>query len=125
MVVTVTRDKASAGYSTPGSDRSDRAYSPFLAILTCNAHAMRGPWIEFDHSAIRLLSAVKASGDLTNIPAGIEIRLSPGWKTYWRFRGGGTILSIDWQGSENIDTITMQWPTPTTLFFARTRWFGT
>ena len=58
-----------------------------LVFQTGNAFAMRSPWTEFDHSAIRLLSAVNASGELKSIPAGVEIRLAPGWRTYWRFPG--------------------------------------
>ena len=54
---------------------------------TGNAFALRSPWTEFDHSAIRLLSAVNASGELKTIPAGVEIRLSRGGKPIGVFRG--------------------------------------
>lgn len=45
--------------------------------------------------------------------AGIEIRLAPGWKTYWRYPGdAGVAPRLDFQGQENIKSITVLWPAP-------------
>jgi len=47
------------------------------------------------------------------IRAGIEVRLAPGWKTYWRYPGdAGVPPTFDFTGSENAKTITVLWPAP-------------
>lgn len=43
----------------------------------------------------------------------LELRLQPGWKTYWRTPGGsGLPPHFDWQGSRNLADVTFHWPTP-------------
>lgn len=45
--------------------------------------------------------------------AGLEIRLAPGWKTYWRNPGdAGIPPTFDWSGSENLREVTVLWPAP-------------
>ena len=45
--------------------------------------------------------------------AGIEIRLDPGWKTYWRYPGdSGVPPTLDFAGSENVKSVTTLWPAP-------------
>jgi len=45
--------------------------------------------------------------------AGIEIRLDPGWKTYWRYPGdSGVPPSFDFAGSTNLKSVTVLWPAP-------------
>jgi DsbC/DsbD-like thiol-disulfide interchange protein len=45
--------------------------------------------------------------------AGIEIRLGPGWKTYWRYPGdSGVPPRFGFARSENIETIELSWPAP-------------
>jgi len=45
--------------------------------------------------------------------AAIRVRLQPGWKTYWRAPGSGGIPpSFDWQGSRNLRSVNILWPTP-------------
>lgn len=45
--------------------------------------------------------------------AAIELRLAPGWKTYWRSPGeGGIPPDFDWSGSDNVHTIRPHWPVP-------------
>lgn len=45
--------------------------------------------------------------------AGLEIRLAPGWKTYWRAPGdGGIPPSFDWTGSSNMRSISVSYPVP-------------
>lgn len=44
--------------------------------------------------------------------AGLEIRLNPGWKTYWRAPGDAGVPPIfEWSGA-NISGIEVIWPTP-------------
>lgn len=45
--------------------------------------------------------------------AAIELRLEPGWKTYWRSPGeAGIAPSFDWSGSGNLGRVTYHWPVP-------------
>jgi DsbC/DsbD-like thiol-disulfide interchange protein len=47
------------------------------------------------------------------VRAGIEIRLDPGWKTYWRYPGdSGVPPTFDFAGSENVKSATVLWPAP-------------
>ncbi len=48
--------------------------------------------------------------------AGLEIRLAPGWHTYWRSPGeAGLPPRIDWQGSANLSHTDIAWPAPKRL----------
>jgi DsbC/DsbD-like thiol-disulfide interchange protein len=43
----------------------------------------------------------------------VEIRLAPGWHTYWRVPGeGGVPPRFDWSGSRNLAGIAYEWPRP-------------
>ncbi len=46
--------------------------------------------------------------------AAIEIRLDPGWHTYWRVPGeAGIPPDFDWSGSANLASVSYEWPRPT------------
>ncbi|WP_375260591.1 protein-disulfide reductase DsbD domain-containing protein [Palleronia sp.] len=48
--------------------------------------------------------------------AGLEIRLAPGWKTYWRRPGeAGIPPSFDWSGSQNVAAVRIHWPVPSVI----------
>ncbi|MBU3031042.1 protein-disulfide reductase DsbD domain-containing protein [Paracoccus marinaquae] len=48
-----------------------------------------------------------------NRVAALELRLEPGWKTYWRQPGdSGLPPSFDWSGSQNLADVTFHWPAP-------------
>ena len=45
--------------------------------------------------------------------AAVEIRLAPGWHTYWRVPGdAGIPPSFDWSGSSNLASVAYEWPRP-------------
>ncbi|WP_243405125.1 protein-disulfide reductase DsbD domain-containing protein [Pelagivirga sediminicola] len=45
--------------------------------------------------------------------AAVELRLAPGWKTYWRAPGDlGIPPRFDWRGSDNLAGVDIRWPTP-------------
>lgn len=45
--------------------------------------------------------------------AAIEIRLKPGWHTYWRVPGeAGIAPELDWSGSRNLASVAYRWPRP-------------
>ena len=48
--------------------------------------------------------------------AGVEIQLSPGWKTYWRRPGeAGIPPSFNWSGSQNVAAVRIHWPVPSVI----------
>ncbi len=54
--------------------------------------------------------------DGATLLAGLEIRLDPGAKTYWRNPGdSGLSPQFDWKGSENVAAIEVLWPAPSRL----------
>jgi DsbC/DsbD-like thiol-disulfide interchange protein len=71
-------------------------------------------WQPDGHAATRLIagSAVK-NAEASFLRAGIEIRLDPGWKTYWRYPGDtGIPPTFDFSGSRNVKSAAVQWPAP-------------
>jgi DsbC/DsbD-like thiol-disulfide interchange protein len=63
------------------------------------------------HAAARLIGG--ATDDTTLLRAGLEIRLDPGWKTYWRYPGdSGVPPTLDFAGSQNVRSVTLLWPAP-------------
>src|SRR6516165_5175291 len=76
-------------------------------------------WDRQTHSASRLIAgAMTTSDDTTNFflfkqKTAYEIRLAPGWRTYWRDPGdSGAPPMIDFSGSQNVKTVNVLWPAP-------------
>ncbi len=69
------------------------------------------PWSEDSRSAIRLIAGSnKAAAPLR---AGVEIKLQPGWKTYWRYPGdSGVPPRFDFSGSDNLKSAKVLYPAP-------------
>ena len=91
------------------------------ALIACGIAVVSGgtvcaagesPWSEDVRSAVRLVSGANDSGD-AHLRAGIEIKMQPGWKTYWRYPGdSGVPPHFDFSGSENLKTATVLYPAP-------------
>ncbi len=72
-----------------------------------------GSWVKAGQVEARLVSAVRGTGDLTALPLGLELRLEPGWKTYWRSPGdAGFAPRLDWSRSGNLTDATLSYPAP-------------
>src|SRR4030088_1798170 len=70
-------------------------------------------WDGDARSAVRLIAANAAAAQLR---AGVEIRLAPGWKTYWRYPGdSGVPPRFDFSGSQNVKSVTVRFPAPKRL----------
>jgi DsbC/DsbD-like thiol-disulfide interchange protein len=70
------------------------------------------PWNEDSRSAIRLIAGANPAG-ATALRAGVEIKLQPGWKTYWRYPGdSGVPPRFDFSGSENLKSAKVLYPVP-------------
>ncbi len=88
-----------------------------VALLACvrvavaDAPAGASGWGNGSHSGIRLLSGGGARGQVQL--AGIEMRLNPGYKTYWRTPGDSGVPPVfDWSRSQNLGSVTVLWPMP-------------
>ena len=71
-------------------------------------------WDAQNHTAARLIAGSQVAGSDTKIVrAGVEIKLDPGWKTYWRDPGdSGVPPKLDFSGSDNVKSVTVLWPAP-------------
>src|SRR5690349_3234110 len=87
--------------------------SLIVAGGVARADSGEGNTVATEQSAARLVSAVTGTGTLDRIPLGLDIKLKPGWKTYWRSPGDAgfpPVLTFD--GSENVAKAEMAYPTP-------------
>ena len=87
-----------------------------LAAFTASdaaAESAASAWVESDFSSVRLISATETTGGRRDLQAGLEFKLKPGWKVYWRSPGdAGFPPTIDWSGSGNLKTAALSWPLP-------------
>ena len=86
-----------------------------LACATPVAQAQNASaWDAETHAAARLIAgATQESEGARRLRAGVEMRLDPGWKTYWRYPGdSGVPPTFDFAGSTNVKSVTVLWPAP-------------
>nr|WP_246441849.1 protein-disulfide reductase DsbD domain-containing protein [Xanthobacter tagetidis] len=80
------------------------------AALVRSAAAGESAPVSVQGAEVRLISG-SITGDVAQ--AGLEIRLAPHWKTYWRYPGdAGVPPQIEWAGSHNVLGVEMAWPAP-------------
>jgi len=89
-------------------------FARFLCTLTCAALLASGPATAQTPDTViaaRILPGWQTA-DGTRM-SGLELRMAPGWKTYWRAPGdAGIPPSFDWTGSRNLAGVTVHWPRP-------------
>ena len=73
----------------------------------------QSPWMDQTNSKVRLVSGT-VTNDGTPAPyAGVQLRMAPGWKTYWRNPGdSGVPPTFDWSGSKNLKSAEVLYPAP-------------
>ena len=91
------------------------------ALMVCGAAAAfaapafaddASAWSNDSRSSLRLIAGSNKEG-ATPLRAGIEIKLQPGWKTYWRYPGdSGVPPRFDFSGSENLGRAKVLYPAP-------------
>ena len=70
------------------------------------------PWVEDINSAVRLIAGANKS-DAESLRAGIEIKMQPGWHTYWRYPGdSGVPPRFDFSDSDNVASVKVLYPAP-------------
>ncbi len=105
-----------------GVDRLRRTAAPRAIALCATLLTAAGPataadeasrWDGDARSAIRLIAGSPAAGKTAPMRAGIQIRLKPGWHTYWRYPGdAGVPPRFDFSGSQNVKAVEVLWPAP-------------
>jgi len=98
--------------------RRGAAAALFWAACVPPAGALEGAWDGPAEGEVRLLAATAAAGPDGRLEAGIEFRLAPGWKTYWRDPGeAGVPPRFDWSRSDNVAAAEVAWPAPKRVAF--------
>jgi suppressor for copper-sensitivity B len=70
-------------------------------------------WFVTDQGQVRLIAASPMAGDAASLALGLEFRLAPHWKIYWRSPGdAGFPPRLDWHGSTNLAEARLSWPAP-------------
>ncbi len=107
---------------TTGLDRLRRTAAPraiglwatlLIAASPATAADDASRWDGDARSAVRLIAGSAPAGKTAPLRAGIEIRLKPGWHTYWRYPGdAGVPPRFDFGGSQNVKAVEVLWPAP-------------
>lgn len=99
-----------------GSERLRRgAAACVLAAAACANNALAdedaSAWDGDTRGAVRLIAG--SAQPANSLRAGLEIRLKPGWHTYWRYPGdAGVPPRLNFTGSENVHAVNVLWPAP-------------
>ena len=93
-----------------------------LALGSARAEDYASDWAATDQGAARLVVAPGRDGALR---LGLDFKLQPGWKIYWRSPGdAGLPPAVDWAGSENATVDDFAWPVPERFELAGLETFG-
>ena len=83
------------------------------SCAACAASASASPWIESSNSKARLVSGTVELEGKPTLVAGVQLRMNPEWKTYWRNPGdSGVPPGFDWKGSINLKRAEVLYPAP-------------
>ncbi len=85
----------------------------FVLLLANSALAAdASAWSNDTRSAVRLIAGSNDAAT-PSLRAGIEIKLQPGWHTYWRYPGdAGVPPRFDFAGSDNLKSAKVLYPAP-------------
>lgn len=68
-------------------------------------------WSKGAYSSLRLIAGATSPSGKQRV--GVEIVMTPGFKTYWRNPGDfGVPPVFDWSGSDNVSGLDVRWPAP-------------
>ena len=87
-----------------------------LSVGTASAQAQdRDKIVKTPELEMQLISAVTATGDRTDLPLGLKVRLTEGWKIYWRSPGDAGLppeLSLADENANSQHELEMDFPIP-------------
>jgi thiol:disulfide interchange protein DsbD len=82
-----------------------------VAAALCGADAPRA--LAAAHTQTRLLLAAESARPGEEVLAAIELRMDPGWHTYWRNPGAaGMATRIEWELPKGVEAGEIVWPLP-------------
>ena len=89
------------------------AMSVGVAIAAPSNSPGASPWVKTEQTELRLIAATETVGAAETLRLGLQFKLKPGWKIYWRSPGDAGFPPIpDWSSSRNLESAVMQWPAP-------------
>jgi DsbC/DsbD-like thiol-disulfide interchange protein len=89
------------------------AGAPGRLVVSHTPEPGASPWATGMHSAVRLLDGGARPEDPGRRLAGLEIRMSEHFKTYWRTPGDSGLPPVfNWSGSQNLKSVEVDWPAP-------------
>ncbi len=84
-----------------------------LAASHAGAAEDASRWDGDARNAVRLVAGSSPQAGAAPLRAGVEIRLKPGWHTYWRYPGdAGVPPRFDFARSQNVKAVDVLWPAP-------------
>jgi DsbC/DsbD-like thiol-disulfide interchange protein len=84
-------------------------------LFVTSAHAAdASSWDGDSRSSMRLIGAkTRSEGGSPFFRAAVELKLAPGWKTYWRYPGdSGVPPRFEFDASDNVKSVRVLWPAP-------------
>lgn len=103
MLIALAVAPLAAGSSPASAQSSGAGLPPLVAGAPLEEHPVE----------MRLVSAVGGVGDLAELRLGLEFRMQPGWKIYWRSPGtSGYPPKARWTESMNVASAAIDWPAP-------------
>ena len=88
------------------------SYVIFISCFTTSVSSISSDWDVSETSKIRLISPY-SQNNAKDFIVGLEYKMEPGWKTYWKSPGdGGFAQTISWDNSTNVKNVNILWPTP-------------
>ena len=70
-------------------------------------------WDSTEFTAVRIIAASDSVGNTDRIRLGLQFRMEPGWKIYWRSPGdAGSPPALDLTNSRNVRDFSFYWPAP-------------
>jgi hypothetical protein len=83
-----------------------------LSLVPAKADIVASPWLDFREAQIRLLAETRPGAD-GKLKAGLEIRLAPAFKTYWRTAGDSGVPPVfDFSASSGLKDVRVSFPLP-------------
>ena len=77
------------------------------------AAVSQSPWVASTNSQVRLISGTVDIDGKPTLLAGVQMRMDPGWKTYWKNPGdSGVPPGFNWSGSKNLKEAEVLYPAP-------------
>jgi DsbC/DsbD-like thiol-disulfide interchange protein len=102
---------------SPGAPRLGLVVGTLLCIAAPSIGLAASPgesaWVSSNDSKVRLVSGTPNIDGRPSLVAGVQLRMDPGWKTYWRNPGdSGVPPSFDFKGSKNLKRAELLYPAP-------------